>query len=81
MTSIQSKFVAKLAKSFWPRISAQVALPRKPGRAGWAEIAGQIGLADLATNLDFHLVGYRGHISLYIEKSEVASNSPRCAHE
>ena len=28
------------------------------------------GLTDLAKNLDFHLVGYRGHISLYIEKSE-----------
>ena len=23
-----------------------------PGRAGWADIAGQIGLADLAANLD-----------------------------
>ena len=52
-------------------MSAQAALPGKPGRAGWAEIAGQIGLADLATNLDFHLGGYRDHISCDIEKSEL----------
>ena len=59
-----------MAKPFWPAISAQVALPGKPGRAGWAEIAGQIDLADLATNLDYHSVGYKGHISCDIEKLE-----------
>ena len=35
------------------------------------EIAGQNGLADLATNLDIHSVGYRDHISCDIEKSEL----------
>ena len=40
-----------------------------PGRAAWAEIAGQNGLADLATNLDFHSVGYGDHKSCDIEKS------------
>ena len=54
--------MAKSAKPFWPEISAQAVLPEKPGRAAWAEIAGQNGLADLATILDFHSVGYRGHI-------------------
>ena len=52
-------------------MSAQAALPGKPGRAVWAEIAGQNGLANLATNLDYHLVGYRDHISCDIEKSEL----------
>ena len=50
-------------------MSAQAALPGKPGRAGWAEIAGQNGLADLATNLDFHSVGDGDHKSCDIEKS------------
>ena len=63
--------MANLAKPFWSAISAQVALPGKPGRAGWAEIAGQIGLDNLATNLDFHSVGYRDHIFCDIEKSEL----------
>ena len=49
----------------------QAALPGKSGRAGWAEIAGQNSLADLATNLDFHSVGYRDHKSCDIEKSEL----------
>ena len=66
----KSKFVAKLARPFWPAISAQPALPGFPGRATWAEIAGQNGLANLATNLDYHSVGYRGHISCDIEKLE-----------
>ena len=30
----------------------------------------EIGLANLATNLDYHSVGYRGHISCDIEKLE-----------
>ena len=47
------------------------ALPGKPGRAAWAEIAGENGLADLATNLDFHSVGDRDHKSCDIEKSEL----------
>ena len=63
--------MAKSAKPIWPAISAQPALPGFPGRAGWAEIAGQNGLADLATNLDFHSVGYRDHKSCDIEKSEL----------
>ena len=66
----KSKFVAKSAKPFCPAISAQPALPGFPGRAAWAEIAGQNGLADLATNLDFHSVGYRGYKSCEIGKSE-----------
>ena len=48
----------------------QAALPGKSGRAGWAEIAGQNGLANLATNLDFHSLGCRDHISCDIEKLE-----------
>ena len=59
-----------MAKAIWPAISAQPALPGFPGRATWAEIAGQNGLANLATNLDYHSVGYRGHISCDIEKLE-----------
>ena len=56
-----------------------------PGRAAWAEIAGQNGLADLATNLDYHLVGYRHHISCDIEKLEqfyfrLTGPSIRCYH-
>ena len=55
-----------------------------PGRAAWAEIAGQNGLADLATK-DYHLVGYRGHISCDIEKLEqfyfrLTGPSIRCYH-
>ena len=42
-----------------------------PGRAGWADIAGQIGLADLAANFDFHSGEYRDLISCDIEKSEL----------
>ena len=57
-TEWKSKIVAKSAKPFWPAISAQAALPEKPGKAAWVEIAGQNGLADLATILDFHSVGY-----------------------
>ena len=60
-TEWKSKIVAKSAKPFWPAISAQAALPGFPGRAG---------LADLATNLDYHSVGYRGLISCDIEKLE-----------
>ena len=59
-----------MSKPIWPAISAQPALPGFPGRATWAEIAGQNGLANLATNLDYHSVGYRGHISCDIEKLE-----------
>ena len=67
--------MAKSAKPIWPAISAQPALPGFPGRAAWAEIAGQNGLADLATNLDIHSVGYRDHISCDIEKSELVRQS------
>ena len=34
------------------------------------KICSQIGQANLATNLDYHSVGYRGHISCDIEKLE-----------
>ena len=34
------------------------------------QICSQNGLANLATNLDYHSVGYRGHISCDIEKLE-----------
>ena len=44
-------------------MSRVAALPENPGRAAWAEIARQNGLADLATNLDFYSVGYRGYKS------------------
>ena len=69
-TEWKSKFVAKSTKPIRPAISAQPALPWKPGRAAWAEIAGQNGLAYLATNLDYHSLGYRDHISCDIEKLE-----------
>ena len=61
--------MAKSAKPFWPAISTQAALPGFSGRAAWAEIAGQNGLADLATK-DFYSVGYRGYKSCDIGKSE-----------
>ena len=44
------KFAAKLASSISPTSSAQPALPGFSGRAGWAELVGEIELANLAAN-------------------------------
>ena len=53
-----------------PTSSAQPALPENPGRAGWAELVGEIELADLAVNLDFDSVWYRDHLIPFRAKSE-----------
>ena len=41
-----------------------------PGRAGWAEVVGEIELADLAITLDFDCVWYRDHLIPFWAKSE-----------
>ena len=46
----KSKVTAKLAYSISPTSSAQPALPGFSGRAGWAELVGEIELANLAAN-------------------------------
>ena len=56
------KFAAKLAFSISPTSSAQPALPENPGRAGWAELVGEIEQAHLAVTLDFYSVWYRDHL-------------------
>ena len=46
------------------------ALPENPGRAGWAELVGEIELVDLAVTLDFDCVWYRDHLIPFWAKSE-----------
>ena len=41
-----------------------------PGRAGWAELVGEIEEADLAVTLDFYSVWYRDHLIPFWAKSE-----------
>ena len=48
--NINLKFAAKLAFSISPTSSAQPALPGFSGRAGRAELVGEIEQADLAAN-------------------------------
>ena len=60
--NINLKFAAKLAFSISPTSSAQPALPENPGRAGWAELVGEIEQAHLAVTLDFYSVWYRDHL-------------------
>ena len=64
------KFAAKSACSISPTSSAQPAIPENPGRAGWAELVGEIELADLAVTLDFDSVWYRDHLIPFRAKSE-----------
>ena len=59
-----------MASSISPTSSAQPALPENPGRAGWAELVGEIELVDLAVTLDFDCVWYRDHLIPFWAKSE-----------
>ena len=45
-------------------------LPENSGRAGWAELAGQIEQGYFAATLDFYSVWYRDHLVMKIAKSE-----------
>ena len=60
----------KSACSISPTSSAQPALPENPGRAGWAELVGEIEQADLAVILDFYSVWYRDYLVHQWAKSE-----------
>ena len=60
----------KSACSISPTSSAQPALLENPGRAGWAELVGEIEQADLAVILDFYSVWYRDYLVHQWAKSE-----------
>ena len=59
-----------MANSISPTSSAQPALPENPGRAGWAELVGEIELAYLAVTLDLDSVWYRNHLIPFWAKYE-----------
>ena len=59
-----------MPSSISPTSSAQPALPGFSGRAGWAELVGEIEQADLAVTLDFYSVWYRYHLIPFWAKYE-----------
>ena len=69
-TESKSKVTAKSANSISPTSFAQPALSGFSGRAGWAELVGQIEQADLTVTLDFYFVWYRDHLIPFRAKYE-----------